>query len=65
MQTLLGHHWHHLPASEVTQLLDTDPERGLDQFTLAERQSHFGPNLISARQGRGPLVRFLKACQRP
>ena len=59
MQTLLGHHWHHLPASEVAQLLDTDPEQGLDQFTLADRQKHFGPNLFSARRGRGPLVRFL------
>jgi len=65
MQTLLAHHWHHLPASEVAQLLDTDPERGLDQFTLTERQSHFGPNLPSARQGRGPLVRFLLQFHQP
>jgi hypothetical protein len=46
MQTLLAHHWHHLSASEVAQLLYTDPERALNQFTLAERQSHFGPNLV-------------------
>ena len=59
MQTLLGHHWHHLPASEVAQLLDTDPDKGLDQFTLTDRQTHFGPNLFSAKQGRGPLFRFL------
>jgi Ca2+-transporting ATPase len=65
VQTLLGHHWHHLPAIEVTQLLDTDPEQGLDQFTLADRQTHFGPNLLSARQGRGPLVRFLLQFHQP
>ena len=65
MQTLLGHHWHHLPASDVAQLLDTDPDRGLDQFTLTERQTHFGPNLFSAKQGRGPLARFLLQFHQP
>jgi Ca2+-transporting ATPase len=65
MQTLLGHHWHHLPAGEVAQLLDTDPEQGLDQFTLADRQQHFGPNLFSAKRGRGPLVRFLLQFHQP
>ena len=65
MQTLLGHHWHHLPASEVAQLLDSDPEQGLDQSTLADRQKHFGPNLLSAKRGRGPLVRFLLQFHQP
>ena len=65
MQTLLGHHWHHLPASEVVQLLDTDSEQGLDQFTLADRQAHFGLNLLSAKRGRGPLVRFLLQFHQP
>ena len=65
MQTRLAHHWHHLPASEVAQLLDTDPEQGLDPFTLADRQKHFGPNLLSARQGRGSLVRFLLQFHQP
>jgi Ca2+-transporting ATPase len=41
------------------------PGRGLDPFTLAERQSHFGPHLLSARQGRGPLVRFLLQFHQP
>jgi Ca2+-transporting ATPase len=65
MQTLLGHHWHHLPASDVAQLLDTDPDTGLDQFTLTDRQTHFGPNLFSGKQGRGPFVRFLLQFHQP
>jgi hypothetical protein len=46
-------------------LLDTDPEQGLDPFTLADRQEHFGPNLFSAKRGRGPLVRFLLQFHQP
>jgi len=28
MQEILSHHWHHLPAGEVTQLWKTDPTMG-------------------------------------
>ena len=51
VQTLLGHHWHHLPASEVAQLLDTDPEQGLDQFTLADRQNAFRSESVFGQAG--------------
>ncbi len=30
LQNLLGRHWHHLPTSEVGQLLETNLEAGLD-----------------------------------
>jgi hypothetical protein len=37
MQSLLGKHWHHLPIEEVIELLETDPESGLESVM------HFWP----------------------
>jgi len=65
MEGLLGHHWHHLPAEEVVDLLDTDATRGLDQFEVQRRQRHFGPNVVSAKKARGPVVRFLLQFHQP
>jgi magnesium-transporting ATPase (P-type) len=59
MQTLLEKHWHHLPLEEVLDLLDTDPEKGLDRFEVEDRQQDFGPNALTQRKGQGPLLRFL------
>jgi Ca2+-transporting ATPase len=65
MESLLGQHWHHLPAAEVLHLLDTDGVRGLDQFEVQRRQRHFGPNAVSARKARGPVLRFLLQFHQP
>ena len=65
MESLLGHHWHHLPAEEVLDLLDTSGTRGLDKFEVQRRRAHFGPNLVSAKKARGPLVRFLLQLHQP
>ena len=59
MNTLLEKHWHHLPQPEVLDLLDTDAAKGLDRFEVEERQKDFGPNLLTERKGKGPLLRFL------
>ncbi len=59
MQTLLEKHWHHLPQEEVLDLLDTDPDKGLDRFEAEDRQQNFGPNALTQRKGQGPLLRFL------
>jgi Ca2+-transporting ATPase len=65
MQTLLGKHWHHLPAEEVIQLLETDGEQGLDTFAVRHRQQHFGPNQLTAKRGKTPLQRFLQQFNNP
>jgi len=54
MDTLISKHWHHLPADEVIVLLDSDKEKGLDQFEVDNRQKHFGPNAITGKKGKGP-----------
>ena len=59
MKPLLEKHWHHLPENELLDLLDTDPEKGLDRFEVVERQENFGPNALTQRKAQGPLQRFL------
>ncbi|NLI34616.1 MAG: cation-transporting P-type ATPase, partial [Deltaproteobacteria bacterium] len=65
METLLGMHWHHLPAHEVADLLETDTAKGLDLFTIQGRQEHFGPNVLTPKKTRGPIVRFLLQFYQP
>lgn len=59
MEVLGGEHLHTLPADEVLELLGADAEKGLDILELQARQARFGPNLIPAARGHGPLMRFL------
>ena len=54
MESLLGHHWHHLPAEEVLDLLDTDGLRGLDQFEVQRRQRHLVPTSSAQRRRAEP-----------
>lgn len=65
MQDLLSHHWHHLPIREVTQLLETDPEKGLDVFEVKHRRQHFGANELTPRRGRPAWQRFLLQFHNP
>lgn len=59
MQNILSHHWHHLPAGEVTQLLETNPDKGLDLFEIKHRRQRFGANELTPRKGRSAWQRFL------
>ncbi|MBN2505982.1 MAG: HAD-IC family P-type ATPase [Verrucomicrobia bacterium] len=65
MQDILSHHWHHLPAREVTQLLETDADNGLDLFETKHRRARFGANELTSRPGRSPLARFLLQFHNP
>jgi cation-transporting ATPase F len=65
MNTLLGKHWHHLPASEVLDLLDSDPQNGLDVFEINHRREHFGLNVLAPKKGKSPLMRFLLQFNNP
>jgi Ca2+-transporting ATPase len=65
MESLIAKHWHHLPAEEVVDLLDSNPEKGLDQFKIKHLQKTFGPNVITAKKGKGPLKRFLLQFHQP
>ena len=59
MQTLLSKHWHHLPDGEIQKMLETEVTQGLDRFEVQHRQERFGPNALTPRKGKSPLMRFL------
>lgn len=65
MDTILNRHWHHLPADEVLVLLESDLQTGLDTFETRHRQAHFGPNRLTPRKGKSPLVKFLLQFRNP
>ena len=65
MDTLLSRHWHHLPRDEIATLLESDAEKGLDLFEVAHRQKRFGPNCITLKKGKSPLVLFLLQFNQP
>ena len=65
MHTLLDKYWHHLPAAEVLDLLGSNLESGLDVFEVKHRQQHFGPNVLTPKRGKSPLVRFLLQLDNP
>ncbi len=65
MYTILNKHWQHLPVQEVLELLETDPKAGLDMFEVKHRQEHFGPNQLTPRKGKNPLVKFLLQFKNP
>ncbi|MEN8212931.1 MAG: cation-transporting P-type ATPase [Pseudomonadota bacterium] len=65
MDNLLLEHWHHLPQEEVQTLLETDVAKGLDTFEVAHRQAHFGPNRLTLKKGKSPLMLFLLQFHQP
>ncbi len=65
MQTLLGKHWHHLPTTEVVELLDSHIDKGLDLFEIKHRQERFGKNALTPKRGPSPLQRFLAQFNNP
>ncbi|MCF6266832.1 MAG: cation-transporting P-type ATPase [Desulfuromusa sp.] len=65
MDSLLSKHWHHLPQDEVTTLLESDGDKGLDIFEVTHRQTHFGPNSLTQKKGKNPLILFLQQFHQP
>ncbi|MCX8036588.1 MAG: cation-transporting P-type ATPase [Candidatus Sumerlaeia bacterium] len=65
METLVGRHWHCIPNEQVLDLLETNAAKGLDRFEVKRRQEHFGPNVLTPKRGKGPLLRFLLQFHQP
>ena len=65
MDNLLSRHWHHLPHDEVATLLESDQAKGLDMFEVGHRQKSFGPNRLTLKKGKSPLVLFLLQFHQP
>jgi Ca2+-transporting ATPase len=65
MNSLLDKHWHHLPADEVLDLLNTNIEQGLDIFEVKHRQQRFGYNVLTPKRAQSPILRFLLQFNNP
>ncbi|MEN6375848.1 MAG: cation-transporting P-type ATPase [Smithella sp.] len=65
MENLIGKHWHHMPSEEALDLLETSPDKGLDQFESEDRKKQFGDNVITTKKGKGPILRFLLQFHQP
>ena len=65
LKTILEEPWHHLPEAEVIDFLETASDRGLDTFEVGHRHEQFGPNTITQKKGRSPLVLFLLQFHQP
>ena len=65
METLIGKHWHHLPADEVIDLLDSDKEKGLDLFEVDNRQKQFGPMRSPGKREKGRCCAFCSSSISP
>ncbi len=51
--------WHSLPIVNALEALASDLSSGLTHTEARHRQQRFGPNVLSAKRGKTPLMRFL------
>lgn len=65
MQTLLDKHWHQLLVEKVVELLDTNPQQGLDKFEIQHRQKRFGRNALTPKKEKSKLEKFLLQFKNP
>ena len=63
--SLLERHWHHLPANEVAELLDSDLAHGLNADEVRRRRESFGANLLTPKKGKPAWLRFLLQFHQP
>ena len=57
--------WHAMGADEVLRTLSTDLGTGLADEDARKRLLEYGPNQLTARKGRGPVLRFLLQIHQP
>ena len=48
-----------MPDSEVVSLLESDHDRGLNSVEITCPRQHFGPNILTPKKGKNPLILFL------
>ena len=65
MYTIINKHWHHLPENEVLEILETNPQKGLDLFEVQHRQKHFGFNELTLKKRKSSLARFISQFNNP
>lgn len=57
--------WHHLECQAVAREQDIDIEQGLSEAEVGSRRQRFGPNRLTPKPGKGPLLRFVLQFAQP
>jgi len=65
MDNLREKHWHHHPLEDMEKLLETDANKGLDSFTVKDRQLLYGVNRLTPQKGQSPFMLFLMQFHQP
>ncbi|HPG52712.1 MAG TPA: HAD-IC family P-type ATPase, partial [Spirochaetota bacterium] len=65
METLLSRHWHHMTADDAASLLASSAVKGLHPLEAKDRLEHFGPNVITTKKKRNPLLLLLLQFHQP
>ncbi len=65
LQDLEKRDWHSLTAQESVDLLKSDTEKGLTSKEASDRLNRFGPNQITSKKEKGPLILFLLQFHQP
>ncbi len=65
MERTSRENWHNMPADLVLGALESNPETGLNEVEVNDRQERFGLNLITGKRGKGPILRFLLQFHQP
>lgn len=65
MDNLREKHWHHHPLEDMEKLLETNASKGLENFSVKERQLQYGANRLTPQKGKSPIVLFLLQFNQP
>lgn len=57
--------WHSLPAEHLPHRLDTDIQQGLSENAAQQRLAVNGPNRLTPRKGKSPLLLFMLQFHQP
>jgi cation-transporting ATPase F len=60
-----GNDWHTMPPGDIVDHFGSDERFGLTASEAEEHLKRYGPNVITARRGKSPLVRFLLQFHNP
>ena len=58
-------YWHYLTKKQILDLLETNPDQGLHPLEVENRQTRYGSNTLTQKEGKTPLSIFLEQFNQP
>ena len=65
MKTMTTEYWHYLTEEQILDLLETQPDQGLHPLEVENRQTRYGSNTLTQKEGKTPLSIFLEQFNQP